>query len=104
MSEVEDALKMLNTLRANLSATEDGMRNIRLGGGVEMRFKKFFWRDMVIAGGWGHQKSEPLPAGIESEFYLFLSDKARALAEEIRAKESLLSSIRVPVGDADDKA
>lgn len=91
MSEIEEAVKNLNALRSELDKLESGMRKMRLGGGVEMRFKRFFWRDMVIAYGWGHQKSEPLPEGIESEFYGFLAAKARTIGQAIRDSEKRLA-------------
>ena len=91
MSAVEKVVDSLNKLRKEAAKIEDGMCGIRLGGEVEMQFKRFFWKDMVIAHGWGHQKSEPLPQGIEREFYLFLDKKLGKVNAEIRAVEATLA-------------
>ena len=86
-------MRDLNKLRAKADKLEDGMRSMRLGGGIEMKFKRFSWKAMVICHGWARQDAEEIAPGIEQEFYLFLSAKASALGDEIRAAEKALESL-----------
>ena len=96
MSDIEQEVKALNKARKEARELESGLCSIRLGAKIDMRFKRFFWRDMVIAYGWSRMKSEPLPEGIEGEFYVFLSEKLVTLEKEIRATEDRLAAVEVP--------
>jgi len=93
MSTAEDKVRELDKLRKEASKLENGMRSMRLGGGIEMKFKRFSWRAMVIGGGWARQDAELLPAGIENEFYLFLASKAADVAKKIKTLEKSLDAL-----------
>lgn len=95
-SMIEEKVDALKKLRKKADVFDAAMRDIRLGAEVDMRFKRFFWRDMVIAYGWGHQKSEPLPKDIEREFYTFLWMKLEGVEEEVRQAEKHLESLSDP--------
>jgi hypothetical protein len=83
LTKAEQMVADLNTLRARLAEIESGMRDIRLGAKVQMEYKRFFWRPMVIAFGWSTMVREPLPKGIERDFYDFLHERAGKLGREI---------------------
>lgn len=97
MSAVESKVDALKELRVRRDVIEAAMRKIRLGADIDMRFKRFFWRDMVIAHGWGHIKSTPLPEGIERDFYSYLAEKLRGVRKTIEQAEKHLESLSVPV-------
>lgn len=93
MTAIEDKIDGLNALRAKADTLESAMRGMRLGAHVEMKFKRFFWKDEPIAFGYGRQKSEPLPIGIEADFYEFLSMRKALITADIRKIEKELEGI-----------
>ena len=85
----EQAVRELDNLR-HLERQIDGwMRDYRL------RRSLFAVQTLSLKwGSWSWAAEEPLPAAIASEFYTFLGERSRAIADQIRALEVRLESLQ----------
>lgn len=85
----EQAVRELDRLRS-LERTIDGwMRDYRLSRSLfAVQTISLKW------GSWSWEAEERLPDAISSEFYSYLGERSRAIAEQIRAVEARLAALQ----------